>query len=262
MNVAATAYQQHLVFERLKKMASFYEHLSDSAFRFISSGTTTPFNLDTYVFTSISGTLESMHDILVKGRINDAFALLRKYYDSAMINTYCQLYLEDNCSLENYIVGKIDNWLKGTEQLPEFRVMSKYIRSSGKLKPINDLLYKDELYKKLRNRCNDHTHYNFYHNVLYNDNKIHLPARIKMLDIFSLDVLDVFILHFAYIFTLNDPYMSSTDYADALDCDMEPEPDSQYWVANYIQETFEKMIRPRHPDVAAAILSNTGMQLH
>jgi len=261
MNIAAAAYKEHGVFEKLKQLAAFYENLSDSAFRFIASGTTTPFNLDTYVFTSISGTLESMHDILARGRINDAFALLRKYYDSAIINTYCRLYLDDNCSLENFIVAKIDNWLKGTEQLPEFRVMSNYIRSSGKLKIINDLLYQDDRYKKLRSTCNDHTHYNFYHNVLYNDNKIHLPGRVKMLDIFALNVLDVFMLHFAYIFTLNDPYMSSTDYVDALECDMQPEEDSQYWVANYIQETFDKIIKPHRPDIATEILAKTCMHL-
>lgn len=261
MTIAGQEYQQHPVFERLKQFADFYESLSDNAFRFISSGTTTPFNLDTYVFTSMAGTLESIHDILIKGRINDAFALLRKYYDSAIINAYCTLYLEDNCSLENFIVTKIDNWLKGTEQLPEFRVMSNYIRSSEKLRPINDLLYRDDRYKKLRDRGNDHTHYNFYHNVLYNDNKVHLPSRIKLLDRLSMDALNIFVLHFAYIFYLRDHYMASTDYVDALDCDMQPEPGSQYWVANFVQSTFDEVIKKHRADIAGEILAKTGMEL-
>lgn len=261
MSIVSQEYQLHPVFERLKKYADFYENLSNTAFRFISSGTTTLFNLDTYVYTSMAGTLESIHDILIKKRINDAFALLRKYYDSAIINTYCSLYLQSNCSLENFIVTKIDNWLKGTEQLPEFRVMSNYIRSSEKLKPINDLLYLDDRYKKLRDRGNDNTHYNFFYNVLYNDNKVHLPSRIKLLDKLSIDLLNIFILHFAYTFYLCDYYMSSTDYVDALDCDMQPEPDSEYWVANFIQYTFDEIIKINRPDIAGEILAKTCMQL-
>lgn len=261
MLIAAKPYQEHEVFDRLERFSDFYENLSDSAYRYISQGTTTPFNLDTYAFSSMAGTLESIRDILIKGRINDAFALLRKYYDAVIINTYCALYLEDNCSLEHFIVSKIDNWLKGTEQLPEYRVMSNYIRSSPQMKSINDLLYQDERYKKLRIRCNNHTHYNFYHNVLYNDNKIHLPGRIKLLDRFSADLLTLFILHFAYVFYAHDHYMSSTDYIDARECDMTPEPESEYWVAGYVQVTFDEVIKRNRSDIANAILAKTCMQL-
>ncbi len=55
--------------------------------------------------------------------------------------------------------------------------------------------------------------------------------------------------------------MSSEDYVDALECDVEPEQDSQYWVANYIQETFDEMIKPRRPDVATEMLAKTCMHL-
>jgi hypothetical protein len=54
----------------------------------------------------------------------------------------------------------------------EYRIMSHYIRQSNYLKEKNDLLYKDDRYKIIRNRCNDHTHFNFYKNVLLTDNEI------------------------------------------------------------------------------------------
>ena len=93
----------------------------------ISQGTKAITNIDTYVYSSIQGTLESIHDLLLKGRINDSYALLRKYYDSSIINVYSNLYLSDHVSIDNFIVSQIDNWRKGTETLPEFRIMSKYI---------------------------------------------------------------------------------------------------------------------------------------
>ncbi|HRO42753.1 MAG TPA: hypothetical protein PL009_07950 [Flavipsychrobacter sp.] len=94
---------------------------------FTSPGTLALFNLHTYVFTSIKGTLESIKEILAKGRINDAYALLRKYYDSTVINVYTNLYLKDHYDFENLIVKHIDNWRKGKDTIPEYRVISKYI---------------------------------------------------------------------------------------------------------------------------------------
>jgi len=196
-----------------------------------------------------------------KGRINDAYALIRKYFDSTFINIYTNLYLQDNFCIDNFIVEKIDNWRNGTNSIPEFRVISKYIKESPKLKPISDLLKKDDRYKKMRDRCNDNTHYNFYHNVLLNDNAIHNPNRIKYLDAISFEMRSLFIQHFAYIFYLNDHYLMSSDYIDSLDAGMTPEEDTQYWVAPFIQEIFDGVIKQHRPDIATEIKNKTEMKL-
>jgi hypothetical protein len=140
------------------------------------------------MFMSMQGTLESIGDILPKGKINDSYALLRKYYDSIMINVYSTLYLEENRNIDNFIVEKINRWLQGQDSLPEYRIISKYIRDSQKLSSLNDLLYKGETYKKLRSRCNDHTHYNKYYSLLLNDGKLHIENRLKYLDQFKIDL--------------------------------------------------------------------------
>lgn len=254
-------YRNHHVFSELKSYVEFYEMLSLSIFGFCKTGTTAIYNIDSYVFSSIKGTLESIRDILFNGRINDAYALVRKYHDSVIINIYSNLYLEDHVSIENFIVEKINNWLKGKDQLPEYRIMSSYIRNSDKVSSINKLLYADNRYKKIRDRCNDHTHYNFFYNVLLNDNEIHLGNRLQVLDNFSSDSRDVFILHLAYLFTLNDHYMTSSDYVDALECGVTPETDSQYWVAPFIQKIFDNVIAKHRPDITSAIKQYTCMQL-
>jgi hypothetical protein len=243
------------------KYAEFYRNWSLSVFSFITEGTKSIGNIDTYVFSSMQGTLESIRDILIKGRINDAYALLRKYYDSAIINIYVNLYSSDHFSLENFIVEKIDNWYQGKEKLPDFRVMSNYIRGSEKLEKINALLHKDKTYTRLRERCNDHTHYNFYYNLLLNDNEIYLENRIAFLNSFSRDLENIFILHLSCLFYLKEYYMMASDYLDSLDFGLTPEEDSQYLVAPFIQEIFDSVIKASRMDIAIEIKRKTIMKL-
>jgi hypothetical protein len=261
MMVTDKEYKEHRVFSELGRYINFYKNLAMSVFSFSTQGTRAICNIDSYVYSSIRGTLESIRQILKDGRINDAYALLRKYYDSAIMNIYSNLYFQDHFSIDNFIVEKINNWLQGKEPLPEYRVMSNYIRSSDKLTPITDLLYADDRYREARNRCNDHTHYNFFANMLLNDNEIYLENRIEALDSFSEDVRDVFILHLAYVFFLNGHYMMSSDYLDSLECGLTPEPDSQYWVAPFIQEVFDGILTKERPDIAATIRQHSCMTI-
>jgi len=254
-------YRDHRVFSELDRYVDFYKSLSFSVFGFASTGTTTIYNFNSLFYSSIQGTLESIRNILRSGRINDAYALLRKYHDSAIINVYSNLYVQDHVSTENLIVTKINNWLRGTEKIPEYRVMSSYIRSSDRVAPITRLLYADDRYKKIRDRCNSHTHFNFFANALLNDNEIHFTGRLQVLDIFSSDTENLFILHLTYMFFLNEHYMTSSDYVDALECSISPEADSQYWVAPFVQAIFNDIAAKRRPDLVATIKEHTCMHL-
>jgi|SRR5690554_1219032 len=254
-------YTEHRIFTELKIYSQFYENLSYSIMDTPNSGIKTIINIDVLTYSSIKGTIDSITEILSKGRINDAYALLRKYFDSTLINVYTNLYLEDNFNLENYIVHQIQNWINGSESIPEYRQISRYIKESQKLKPITDLLKKDDRYKKIRNICNDNTHYNFYHNVLLNDNGIHTPNRVKHLEKFSNHIESLFIQHFAYLFYLNDHYFMSNDYFTALELGLIPEKDAQHFVAPFIQKVFDKVIKTKRPDIAMEIKNNTEIQL-
>jgi hypothetical protein len=88
-----------------------------------------------------------------------------------------------------------------------------------------------------------------------------MEDRVTVLDLLSKDTKHIFILHFAYIFFLKDYYMSSSDYMDALECWMSPIEDSQYWVAPFIQEIFDEIIKKERPDIADAIKQHSCMSL-
>jgi hypothetical protein len=78
---------------------------------------------------------------------------------------------------------------------------------------------------------------------------------------FSTDIRDILILHFAYLFYFKDHYMTSSDYMDALECGLEPQQDSQYCVAPFIQNVFDEIISKERPDIAEKIKQSTCMKL-
>ena len=152
--------------------------------------------------------------------------------------------MTEHFSIQNFVVEKIQKGLAGKLQLPQYSIMLEYIRNAQTIKPITFILLSYNRYKTIRDRCNAHTHYNFYQHVLLNDNEIDLPNRIWWLNTFRADTQDLLVMHLAYIFFMKDHYMMSSDYTDALECGAQPEPDSQYWVAPFVQEIFDEAITP------------------
>ena len=55
--------------------------------------------------------------------------------------------------------------------------------------------------------------------------------------------------------------MMSSDYVDNLDCGLTPEEDSQYFVAPFVQEVFDAVIKKNRMDLAEAIKNKTLMKL-
>lgn len=256
-------YFKHKIFDQLTKYADFYKDIALSILPFLAQGTRSLLNLDTYLYSSIQGTLESIRVILINKRINDAYALLRKYYDSIIINIYTNLYLDDHYSLENSIVEKIEDWRSGKEKLPLYSEMINYIRESEKLSEINELLYSGKSpYKDLRKRLNNHLHYNYYRYVMLNICELIIPEREKILNVFSIDLGNLFVMHLSYIFYLNDHYMIASDYLDSIDMGLTPEENSEYFVAPFVQEIFDTEINVRRPDLAKAIKIKTKMMLN
>ncbi|WP_198319644.1 hypothetical protein [Aliarcobacter butzleri] len=256
-------YKEHKIFSELEKYSNFYNSLSFSTFSWFTMGIKGIINFDNYIFSSMKGTLESIELILEYGKINDAFSLTRKYYDSVVINVYSLLYLENNHSLENFIVDKINNWVKNEEKLPEYKVMNNYIRNSKQLKSINELIFKGDYYKNMRQRLNDHTHYNYFKYMFYNDSEIadFNNNRVKLLEQLSIDIKNIFILHLIWLFSIKDNYMMAEDYRDYLDMGITPPENSQYWVAPFVQEIFDDIIKKNRPDLVEELKKSTYMQL-
>ena len=255
------AYRSHAVFPAIDRYAEFYEQLSMSIIGFVTMGTDAFINIDTYMYQSIGGTLNSIRAILYEGRINDGYALIRKYFDSVMLSLYVDLYLNDRRDEGVARVDQVNDWLRGTKALPEYKIMKAYVAEAARLEPVIGMLLKsDRRYKAIRDRSNGHMHYNNFQSMLLNDKDVR-AERLPVLDQIESDVADLFVLHLACVFFMNGHYMMSSDYVDYLECGMKPEVDSQYWVAPFVHEVFDKVLSVRRPDVCAVIRSHTSMHL-
>ena len=78
-------YTEHKVFDELKSYSDFYDSLSFSIMSWASQGTKAILNLDTYAYSPIKGTVDSIREILKNGRINDTYALIRKYFGTRLL---------------------------------------------------------------------------------------------------------------------------------------------------------------------------------
>lgn len=253
--------EKHKMLEMLKYYSKFYEELSFSVDRQLAKGTYIYLNYRSYIYSSIENTLLSINDVLIHDRLNDAYQLLRGYYDAVIIDIYSTLFIENNIKINKMEIEEIDKWVKGKAILPSFKNMIKYINNEQSVKHISETLLKDECYKHIRTRCDDHIHYNLYQYLLMNISQMQLEIPNKYYEEVLNDLDDIFILHFAYTFTINPSYMMSSDYIDSLDVGIQPEEGTQYLVAPFVQEVFDKVIKKKRKDIAEEILKNTYMRL-
>ncbi len=81
------------------------------------------------------------------------------------------------------------------------------------------------------------------------------------MDKFLKDLENIVIFHLSYLFYIKEHYMMSSDYVDSLDIGITPEPDSQYFVASFVQEIFDDLITKNRADLSAEIKKKTVMRL-
>ena len=248
----------HSIHHDLNEFIEFYDGLSFTVMNFLPLGTKALFNFDTYIYEAMKGTLESILVLVQNGRINDAYALLRKFFDISLINVYVNLYLKREYTVDKFVVEKVQNWLSGQEKIPEYKVIRSYIASS-ELKYIQKELSKFP-YREIRERCNDHMHYNFFNNLMMNTH-VFGSEKNKKLDLFSKDIRYVVLLNISYIFYLNPHYMSSGDIFDYLDSYSDIPEEMQYQVAPYIQNIFKILIDKEAVSIGQMIRKNTNMRL-
>lgn len=254
-----TQNKDHEILNQLKEFIDFYDGLSFTVMHFIPLGTKALFNFDTYIYEAMKGTLESILVLIENGRVNDAYALLRKFYDISLINVYVNLYLKREFEIDKFVVVKIQNWLSGKEKIPEYKEIRQYI-STSLLKPIQKELSKLP-YESIRNRCNDHMHYNFFSHLMMNTHVVDIK-RSEKLDQFLKDIRYVILLNLSYIFYLNPHYMTSGDIFDYHDSGLIPPDNLQYEVAPFIQNIFDSLIRVEAPLIAKLVKSNCSMNLN
>ncbi len=120
-----------------------------------------------------------------------------------------------------------------------------------------------EYWETLRKRLNNYVHNNgthfSSHNIISANDK-NLGTHLKNINIRTTYISSFFLV---LLLMIESSLISSTDYIDHLDCDMEPPEDSQYFVANFVQDFIDKKVSKIHPELKQYLRDNNinGMKI-
>ena len=247
-------YREHEIFTNLESINDLYDFLSNNSFNFPCEGLLLAFsNIDTYIFSSIKGTIDSVRLLLKKVHLNDAFALVRKYFDEIFLDVYLTVYRKEQIRKDpngwGVTVERVKKWMTGTFKMPLYPNMIKYFGRSELYSPLFAFFDFDKRYRQIRDILDDNMHMNSYQLMRFNDNEMHNEYKTRYLNLLSTCICDLFRFHFASCLYLNPHYCVASDYLDYLDMGLTPPQGSQDWVANAAQEMFDKMIKP-HKELA------------
>ena len=253
-------YLKHKVFDDLKYMMEFYDSLSCSCFSFVASGTKGIVNYASNVYSAIEGTLDSITTLLTKGRINDAYTLIRKLFDDILLEIYMDVTLKDKFSLDNYIVEEVNEWIQGKHRIPKSEKILKYLKTSERTRDLYPLFGWDTYLKKNRELLDDSVHSNRYHLMLLNCNRAYIANRERHLKNCEIVLNQLFLLHLSFIFHLNPQYLMAFDYIYYMDEGLTPPEGSEAWIASFAQDAFDKVIKP-HKAIAKFILTTCYLEI-
>ena len=283
-------YCNHRIFEFLDDLNNFYGFLADSCSNTADGMIITgKFSVGCPMFSSIQGTLESIKILIYAGRVNDAFALGRKYADAILTALYVYVLVKQD---EKKII-ETEADLKSIFSMSDVRTWSnmgkelfwKKSKAQKAIEIIDPELWKlfhlssDEYSKQEENGnpksgtgkvpeeerldFNDNVHYNSLSIFANNDyDMLSLngkgPGLLNLLyDLLSQE----FAFHFAFQYVMVPHVYGSNDYIDDLENGEQPKQDSQYWVASIVQDVFDKYIKSKYSEVADYLIKKTLMEL-
>mgnify|MGYP003292527502 CR=1 FL=1 len=256
-------YKNHEFFNELTNIEEVYDSLSENSRSFI--GTATPvINLDSNLYMAIKGTIKAIRHVFKEGLINDGFTLIRKYNDELLVYMYQRAYILNHNekweSLEElFKVPKISDWVEGNGYMPYSYKMERYLSMNPKTKGLWEC-FNGQYFRKVRRFCNDNVHLNSYVIMMLNDNERYMKDREKWLTKAMRIMQNLFTMYLAFIFYVDYHYTMSSDYVDFKEMGMTPPDGSQYWLAPFAQDAFNRYIAP-HEGLASFIKKNSPMKI-
>lgn len=255
------AYQCHGVFELIDHMIAFYEGLWDTSYSFVPNGTMTVGNYSSNIYLSIRGTLNGIRTLLKEGYIADAFVLIRKLFDTVLVEIYLNVVREDQFDwMESLVVPDVDEWLRHQKRIPNVDKILNALKKSETTKDLYPWFGWDSYLKNNRMLLDSHVHTNSYYSILLNCPEICLSDREKQLNNAAIILKEIMLVHISFTFYMNGPYMMASDYMDYCDMNMTPLEGSECWLASYAQNAFDEFIKP-HVGLASFIKEHCVMDI-
>lgn len=257
MNILTDEYKKHSIYSVINEICENYTFFSYTCFSYVNSHISSLTNIDSIIYSSLKETLKSIKYLLKVGRINDAYALLRKYHEGVIIDIYKSAYIKEKYdNLPFDYATQIEKWYKGKNNLPKYEQMIKYLQRVKCLEIIRPFydIQANGFYDKIKIKCNENLHYNKLFYMFLNNSEYYIENRVKYLTNIETFINAIFEFHMACMFVLHQEYWLASDYVDALDCGCMPEENSQYWISSKGQKIFDKLWKDK-PIIAKSLKS-------
>lgn len=289
--------------EDIDYLTDFFTSLSDLIFfngRIISLFSYKEIHtLDTNLINSSAQTLKSIKLCCSIGSFSDANTLIRKLRDDLVQYIYILNVINlrkpfNEESLKDFktdepeeFINSLSNlqyndiltddeqavtaWFKNTVQdlkrpirkKLEFENYMKFLKQNENIIQILTNYNLEEYWETLRKRLNNYVHNNgksfSSHNFISAYDK-NLSTHLKNINIRTSYISSFFLV---ILLIVESSLISSSDYVDHLECNLEPPEDSQYFIANFVQDFIDKKISKIHPELKQYLKDNNihGMKI-
>lgn len=255
------------------------------------------FYLNPYLIDSSAQTLRSIKLCCSIGSFSDANTLIRKLRDDliqyvyilTIINTrkpFIEAGLENlnidnssdfeifftNLRINSYLTDDekaVSAWFANTvSDLPKpiknklgFENYMKILKENSNIVQILEKYNLQKYWENLRTRLNDYVHYNGVKFSSQNSIRKYdknLEIHLKNINIRTSYISSFFII---VLLMIDSSLISSTDYIDHLDCNLEPPEDCQYYVAGFVQDYIDIKVNKLHPELKQFLIDNNNCSM-
>ena len=289
--------------EEIDYVIDFFKDFSELIFfngriiSFISNNNI--YTLNTSLIESATQTLKSIKLCCSIGSFSDANTLIRKLRDDliqfvyilSIINTrkpfieetvegvnlgnaedlantlsnlqFNNVLTEDEQAIEAWFTNSVSDLPRPIRKKLEFENYMKVLKQNESINQILTDYNLREYWETLRKRLNDYVHNNgtsfSIQNHISSDNK-NLEIHFKNINTRTTYISSFFLV---LLLMTESSLISSTDYIDHLDCDLEPPENSQYFIAGFIQTFIDKQVSKLHPELKQYLKDNNnhGMKI-
>ncbi len=273
-------YYNHKIFELLEDLYYFYGFIADSSCSTADGILITgKYSVGNTIYSSIQGTLESIRILIYAGRLNDVFALSRKYDDAILTALYVIILIQQDESkiieteeeLNSIFTNSyVREWTSEGKQLywkckkPKSEI-EKIDKDMWKLLGLqsNNSSSCKEYENNERQKYNDNVHYNSLSIFSNNDTeslKQNDRGLLLLEQLYNL-LMQSFAIHFSYLYLMKPHLYRSCDYVCSIEEGIQPESGSEFWVASIVQDVFDKYFKIQYKDAADYLISKNLMNL-
>lgn len=170
---------------------------------------------------------------------------------------------EDEQAVVAWFTNSVSDLPRPIRKKLEFENYMKVLKQNENIMQILTDYNLQEYWETLRKRLNNYVHNNGMsfstQNFISSDNK-NLGTHFKNINIRTTYISSFFLV---LILMTESSLISSTDYIDHLDCDLEPPENCEYSIASFIQTFIDKKVSKLHPELKQYLKDNNnhGMKI-